>query len=202
MHAKSGGEWGDQHRPMPGCYGSTVGFVSFGMVARKLLSFLEPYELRRLVYCPFLANSEASRLNVELCDLREVFRRSDVVTLHTPHMPQTHGLVTGEHIASMRAGATLVNTARGGIIREEEMIEVLKSRPDLTAVLDVTDPEPPDKHSPLLQLPNVVLSPHIAGSHDRECRRMGVFMLDELRRYLAGEPLLWQITREMNAVMA
>lgn len=200
--AKIGQGWGNQHRVMPGGYGSTVGLVSCGMIARKLLTLLEPFELRRLVYCPFLTQGEASRLNVELCSLEEVFRNSDIVSVHTPHLRETHEFITGAHIMLMREGATLINTARGEIINEPEMIEALKVRSDLTAVLDVTSPEPPLAGSPILQLPNVIVSPHIAGSHHHECRRMGAYMLEELKRYVSGQPLEWQITREMMMMMA
>jgi phosphoglycerate dehydrogenase-like enzyme len=82
------------------------------------------------------------------------------------------------------------------------MIEVLRQRPDLYAVLDVTYPEPPEPGSLLYTLPNVVLTPHIAGSMDAECRRMGRYAVEECRRYLAGEPLVWQITREQAATLA
>ncbi len=87
-------------------------------------------------------------------------------------------------------------------MREPEMINVLQQRADLYAILDVTYPEPPVPGSPLYSLPNVVLTPHIAGSMYSECRRMGQYMVDECRRYLAGEPLQWAITREKARVMA
>ncbi|MCK4624135.1 MAG: glycerate dehydrogenase, partial [Phycisphaerae bacterium] len=86
--------------------------------------------------------------------------------------------------------------------REDEMIEVLRARADLTAVLDVTFPEPPEQGSPLYTLDNVILTPHIAGAMSDECRRMGKYALEELRRWLNGEPLRWQITREKAAIMA
>jgi phosphoglycerate dehydrogenase-like enzyme len=105
-------------------------------------------------------------------------------------------MITGEHIASMKPGATFINTARGVLVREQEMIEVLRRRPDLQAVLDVTVDEPPLPESPLYQLENVVLTPHVAGSAGRECQRMGRFMVDELRRYLTGEPLKYALTKE------
>lgn len=82
------------------------------------------------------------------------------------------------------------------------MVEVLKERPDLWAVLDVTYHEPPKSGSRLYDLPNVVLTPHIAGSQGNECRRMGHLVVDELRRYVAGEPLQHEITRERAALMA
>ena len=111
-------------------------------------------------------------------------------------------MITGAHIASMKEGATFINTARGAIVREPEMTAVLAERPDLFAILDVTDPEPPVDGSPLYTLPNVVLTPHIAGSMDGECRRMGRTMVEECRRYLAGEPLRWAIDRERARSLA
>lgn len=102
----------------------------------------------------------------------------------------------------MKPGATLVNTARGALVREAELIEVLQRRPDLSTVLDVTDPEPAASDSPLRSLPNVVLSPHIAGSLGPERRRLGRLVVSELRRFLAGKPLRWEITAERIGLMA
>ena len=83
------------------------------------------------------------------------------------------------------------------------MIEALRKRPDLQAVLDVTYPEPPEPDSPLFTLPNVVLTPHIAGSMTvNECQRMGMYMAEELRRFVAGQPLQWEVSRERAAMMA
>jgi phosphoglycerate dehydrogenase-like enzyme len=102
----------------------------------------------------------------------------------------------------MKSGATLINTARGGIINEPEMIEVLRRRPDVFALLDVMLRDPLDKESPLYDLPNIFLTPHIAGSLGRECRRMGRSMIEEGVRFLNGEPLQWAITRERLAISA
>ncbi len=134
--------------------------------------------------------------------LEEVFARCDVVSLHAPHLKETEGMITGRHLRSMQPGATFINTSRGAVVREGEMIDALREWPDLCAVLDVTAPEPPAADSPLYDLTNVVLTPHIAGSMHGECRRMGRYMLEELRRYLRGEPLLWRIDRETAARLA
>ena len=149
-----------------------------------------------LVYDPFVAEHDAAALDVELVSLEAIFQRCDVVSLHTPSFPETRGMVTGNHIAYMKPGATFINTARGELVREAEMIEVLSMRRDLQAVLDVTYPEPPAADSPLYTLENVVLTPHIAGSAGAECRRMGRYMVEELQRYLAGEPLVYGLKRE------
>ena len=111
-------------------------------------------------------------------------------------------MITGEHIASMKPYAGFINTARGAVVRENELVEVLGRRPDLVAVLDVTEPEPPVADSKLYTLPNVIITPHIAGAIGNECRRMGRYMVDELRRYLNGEPLKWEITRNQTAYLA
>ncbi len=181
----------------PGTYGSTVGLVSLGAIARSLIGLLSHFDLRLIAYDPFLSQTQARELGVELVSLDEVFSRSDVVSVHTPSLPETRGLITGRHLDSMKPGATLINTARGEVIREDEMIAVLQRRADLFAVLDVLVDEPPEKSSPLWEMPNVLLTPHIAGSVGTECRRMGRYMVEELHRYLAGEPLKWQVTREM-----
>jgi phosphoglycerate dehydrogenase-like enzyme len=201
--ARQGLGW-EPERPAlpPGAYRSAVGLISFGMVARKLNELLRAFDLDRLVACPFLRPEEAGEHGVELCALPDLFRRSDVVSLHTPDLPETRGMITGELIASMKPGATFLNTARGAVVRQEEMIEALLARPDLTAILDVTHPEPPEPDSRLLSLPNVVLTPHIAGSLGAECRRMGRYMAEELQRYLAGKPLRWGISREQAAKLA
>jgi phosphoglycerate dehydrogenase-like enzyme len=181
----------------PGCYGSTVGLISLGMIARQLLNLLKHFDLNVLVYDPFVSPAEAERLGVEKVSLDELFDRSDVASLHTPLLPETIGMITGEHLARLKRGATFINTARGEIVRQDEMIDVLRRRGDLQAVLDVTADEPPPADSPLYQLENVMLTPHIAGSAGNERRRMGRYMVEELERYLAGQPLKWQLTRDM-----
>jgi phosphoglycerate dehydrogenase-like enzyme len=173
-----------------------VGLASLGVIARTLLKLLKPFDLNVLVYDPFLSPAEALALGVEKVSLEDLFVRSDVVSIHTPSLPETFGMITGEHIASMKNGATFINTARGELVRENEMIDVLTHRQDLQAVLDVTLVEPPPADSPLFTLPNVVLTPHIAGSVGTECQRMGRYMVDELERYVAGVPLKWTVTPE------
>lgn len=187
---------------VPGAYGSTIGIVSLGMVGRLVVERLRPFDLRVIAYDPFVTSAMADEMGVTLISLGQLFRQSAVVSLHTPWLPETVGMITAEHFAAMPNGATFINTARGAIVREDEMIAVLQQRPDVQAVLDVTYPEPPIPGSPLYTLPNVVLTPHLAGSRDDECRRLGRYAVDELRRYLAGEPLRWRITREQAALLA
>jgi phosphoglycerate dehydrogenase-like enzyme len=189
-------------QPVPGAYGSTVGLISLGMIGSGVARKLQQFDLHVIAYDPFATPEQAAELGVKLSSLDEVFERADVVSLHTPWLDETVDMIGGEHFARMKPNATFINSARGAIIREQEMIEVLQQRPDLWALLDVTYPEPPVPGSPLYTLPNVVLTPHIAGSLDNECRRMGRLMVDELGRYLRGEPLKWAISQEQARIMA
>jgi phosphoglycerate dehydrogenase-like enzyme len=180
-------------RPMPGAYGAKVGLISYGTIARLVRQKLRNFETEVLVYDPFLSSPDVSREDVRHVGLEELCATADVVSLHTPHLPETVGLMRRIHFEHMKPGAVFINTARGEVVDEPAMIEVLRSRPDLQAVLDVTSPEPPVPDSPLYTLPNVMLTPHIAGSVGRECLRMGHAMVDEFERYVAGRPLLWEI---------
>lgn len=189
-------------RPMPGAYGSVVGLVSYGTIARLVRERLRSLELEVVVYDPFLTADEARREGVRKVELDELFSTADAVSIHAPHLPGTVGLVQGRHLAAMRPGSFLLNTARGEVVDEPAMVAVLRRRPDLTAVLDVTAPEPPAPDSPLYTLPNVVLTPHIAGSVGRECLRMGEAMLEEYERYRAGRPLRWEITADRAELIA
>ncbi|MFW6060003.1 MAG: hydroxyacid dehydrogenase [Phycisphaeraceae bacterium] len=189
-------------RTVPGAYGSTVGVIGLGQIGRLVCNWLKTLDVHVIAYDPYADEAQAAALGVELVSLEALFQRSDVATLHAPNLPETRGMITGEHFASMKPSASFINTARGALVREEEMIDVLRRRPDVYAVLDVTCPEPPEPGSPLYELPNVVLTPHIAGSQGRECHRMGRYMLDELKRWLANEPLQWEVTQQQAALMA
>ncbi len=181
---------------------STVGLISLGMIGQRVARMLQAYELKVVAYDPFVKPEVARELKVELVGLEELFGRSDVVSLHTPWLPQTVGMITGAHFAAMKKGATFINTSRGAIVREAEMIEVLRQRPDLVAVLDVTYPEPPEAGSALYELGNVFLTPHVAGSCESESKRMGESAIGELGRFLRGERLEWSVSREKAAMLA
>jgi phosphoglycerate dehydrogenase-like enzyme len=178
---------------VPGNYGATVGLVGVGTIGRHLIRLLQPFGMSVAVHDPYLTAIEADMLGVRRCGLQELFEICDVVSLHAADLPSTRGMIDGPLVRSMQAGATLINTSRGRLIREDELVEALRERPDLHAILDVTETEPLPIHSPLLTLPNLTLTPHLAGSQGRECHRMGQYMVDELDRYLAGEPLRWQV---------
>lgn len=180
--------------PVPGAWRSVVGLISLGAVGRLTAERLQSHDVEVLAFDPFATAEQAKVLDVRLCPLDEIFRTSDVVSLHAPWLPQTENLVTRTQLRLMKRGATLLNTSRGAIINEADLCQVLEERPDLTAILDVTHPEPPAADSPLFTLENVILTPHISGSMDGEVARMGQWMVDELLRHLDGQPLRYQLT--------
>ncbi len=185
-----------------GNYDYRVGILGAGMVGREVIRLLKNYECRILVFDPFLPEEKAAALGVTKASLDEIFSSCEVVSNHLANNAQTRGMLRGEHFAKMMKNCFFINTGRGAQIVESEMTDVLAARPDLTVFLDVTDPEPPVKDSPLNTLPNVIMTPHIAGSLGREVKRMGVYMAEESERVAAGEPARWEVSLEMLKTMA
>jgi phosphoglycerate dehydrogenase-like enzyme len=189
------------HRPDSaiGAYHSNVGLISCGVIAREVLRLLKAFDVKVYVFDPYLSAEEIHALGATPADLDDIFSVCDVVSVHTPELEETRGMIGASHFAQMKSGATFINTARGAIVRESELHAAALMRPDLQFVLDVISPEPPAPKSPLFQLPNVIVTPHIAGAMGGECRRLGRYMVDELHRYLSDEPLRWLITPSLAA---
>ena len=182
-----------------GVYGETVALVGIGAVSRHLLKLLKPFNLRIIAVEPndYLEKPpfnghEAIGIST-LVSIEEVFQQAYVVSNHLPDKAENKKIFTKKHFASMRQGATFINTGRGAQVDEAGMIEVLKARPDLTALLDVQDPEPPEAGSELYSLPNVHMTSHIAGSTNDEVRRMADFMIEDFQRYANGEKLKYAV---------
>lgn len=186
----------------PGAFGETVGIIGAGMVGRRVCRLLRPFELKVIAHDPYLKDEEAARLRVEKVGLDAVFARSCVVSNHLPDLPATRGMLHRRLFAGMREGATFINTGRGAQVVEEDLIGVLRERPDLTALLDVTDPEPPLEGSEFYTLPNVYLSSHIAGSQGDEILRQADYAIAEFENWAAGRPLRYRVTLEMLKTMA
>ncbi|MBC8008922.1 MAG: hydroxyacid dehydrogenase [Burkholderiales bacterium] len=177
----------------PGIHGSLVGLVGYGAIARALRGLLRPFSVRVLVYDPYLAPAEAAAEGVERVGLETLFAQADVVSCHLPLTAETKDMLRGSHFQLMRPGATFINTARGGVVREDEMLKVLAERDDLWAVLDVLQEEPPPAAHLGFVLPNVTLTPHIAGCLGPELARLGCFIAAEVARWRGGQPLLGEV---------
>ena len=173
----------------PGCYGETVALIGAGAISSKLQEMLKVLNLNVLVI--------PSRPERRTVSLEEAFRTAYVVSNHLPNREDNQKVLTKELFASMRQGATFINTGRGAQVDEAGLIEVLKARPDLTALLDVTFPEPPEAGSELYTLPNVRLTSHIAGSLNDEVHRMADYVIGDYLHFAAGEPLEHEVTEEM-----
>lgn len=178
-----------------GNYRRTVGLVGASRIGRRVLELLRPHDLELLLHDPYLRPGEAERLGATAVGLDELCSRSDVVSVHAPELPATRHLMSRERLALMRTGATLINTSRGSLIDQEALTEELVSG-RLDAVLDVTVPEVLPADSPLYGLPNVLLTPHIAGSLGNELHRMAAAAADELERYAGGLPFAHPVSAE------
>ena len=185
-----------------GNYGETVGIIGAGMIGKLVIQMLKQYNLKVIVFDPFLSDEKADELGVEKCELAELFERAFVVSNHLANNAQTQGMLCYDHFRRMRENAVFINTGRGAQVVEDDLVRALTERPDLTALLDVTDPEPPVDGHPFYTLPNCLLTPHIAGSDGDEVARMGEYMLDECKTYLAGEPCQYEVSLKMLETMA
>ncbi|MFF9568836.1 hydroxyacid dehydrogenase [Streptomyces sp. NPDC014685] len=187
---------------VPGGYRSRVGLLGLGHIGRLVASHLARFDVEVLATDPVTSADTARRAGVRLVGIEELFATCQVVSLHAPLLPETRGTIGARLLNSMEHGATLINTARGALVDEPAAAEVLRTRPDLTAVLDVTHPEPPSPDSPLFALPNVVLTPHLGGALGAERNRLGQLVLDELGRFVREEPLQHAIDPARAASLA
>jgi len=176
--------------------GCTVGVISASHVGRSVLKLLPHFEMRALLYDPYVSSGQARALGAEKVELDELFERSDVVSCHAPSIPATRHMVNAARLAKMGDGAVFINTARGSCVDEQALIAELQKR-RIWAFLDVFDPEPPAPGSPLLSCPNLTMTPHIAGSSGRGRLRLGEQALNELEAYFTGKPVQYPVTKEM-----
>ena len=190
------------HRTFPGNYRCKVGLIGAGMIGRLVLQMLKPYDLDVYISSTSMTEEKAKALGAKKATTREIFAQCQTISNHVADLPATKGMFGKELFALMKPNATFINTGRGAQVVEEDLIQVLERNPDMTAVLDVTYPEPPVAGSPLYTLPNVFLTPHIAGSAGDERQRMSAYMEEEFYRWRAGEDCRWEVTEKMLETMA
>jgi phosphoglycerate dehydrogenase-like enzyme len=178
-----------------GSFGRRVGIIGASRVGRRVLELLRPLDFATSVSDPYLDPVRAAGLGARLLDLDELLAASDIVSLHAPALPETRHLIDRRRLALIPDGAVFINTARGALVDERALTDELESG-RISAVLDVTQAEPLPADSPLFRLPNVFLTPHIAGSLGNELARLGETAVEELDRYRSGLPLRHQVHRE------
>ncbi|MEU5916001.1 hydroxyacid dehydrogenase [Streptomyces sp. NPDC004288] len=172
-----------------GNYRRTIGIVGASRIGRRVVDLLRPFDVEILLYDPYV---DVPPPGVELVGLDDLCARSTVVSVHAPQLPATYRMIGAAQLAAMPDGATVINTARGSLVDETALLPHLVSG-RLHAILDVTDPELPPPDSPLYTLPNVLLTPHVAGSLGNELHRMADQALDEVARYGRGEPFAEEV---------
>jgi phosphoglycerate dehydrogenase-like enzyme len=178
-----------------GNFGRTVGILSASMIGRRVIELLRPYDLDVVLHDPYVTGAEAAELGAEAVGLGELFARSDVVSVHTPLLPETRGLVSRDLIAAMPPDAVLINTARGAVVDQDALAEAAVAG-RIRAVLDVTDPEVLPPEHPLWDSDRVLITPHLAGSQGNELRRLAGLAIAEVGRWAAGEGFAHPVRRE------
>ncbi|WP_308010895.1 hydroxyacid dehydrogenase [Streptomyces sp. AC495_CC817] len=188
--------WGDLvGSPLYGSVGRTVGIVGFSRIGRRVVRMLRQLDdVRILVADPFVDPHAVAAAGAELLPLDALLGQVDVLSLHAPALPETRHMIGRAELAALRDGATVINTARGSIVDHDALYEACAAG-RIDAVLDVTDPDPLPADAPLRRLPNVALTPHIAGSMGTETRRLADSALDDVEALLRGGRLSGVITR-------
>ncbi|MEU0145307.1 hydroxyacid dehydrogenase [Streptomyces sp. NPDC006288] len=184
-----------------GNYRRTVGILSASLIGRRVIELLRPYDLRVLLHDPYVTDAEAAALGVLPVGLPALFAESDVVSVHTPLLPATTGLVGRGLLSSMRPDAVLVNTSRGAVVDQDALTDVLRTG-RIRAVLDVTDPDPLPEDHPLWDCDNAIITPHLAGSQGNELRRLADLAVGEVARWAAGDGFAHPVRRERLAFLA
>ncbi|WP_446665567.1 hydroxyacid dehydrogenase [Flexivirga sp. B27] len=186
--------------PRMGNYGKRIGIIGASKIGRDVIQLLQPYDVQIVVSDPFLSSSEAAELGVELAELPTLLATCDIVSVHAPSLPETRHLLDAGALDLLRPGTTLINTARGELIDQDALVERLRRR-DLFAVLDVTTPWTLPADHPFHDDPNVLLTPHLAGSLGAELTRLADAAADEVERIADGrppahpvDPATWSIT--------
>jgi D-3-phosphoglycerate dehydrogenase len=185
------GRWQDRYKEMPvDLYGKTVLIVGFGKIGTRSAKRFAAMETSVLVYDKYIYSETIRGMGYEpVEDLDEGVARADFITIHCPKTPETIGLFNATRLAKMKPTAFLVNTARGGIVDEAALYDVLKSRRIAGAALDVFVEEPTPQDNPLLTLPNFIAAPHVAGVTKEAVDRMGVEAVRNIISVIDGKPI-------------
>ena len=187
---------------LPCNYNIRVGILGAGVIGREVMARLKAYQYEVLAYDPYVSDEVLSSLGAKRASLEEIFSTCQIISNYVANLPATVGMIDGKLLHSMLPNAAFINTGRGAQVVESELIAALKACPDRTALLDVTWPEPPEEGSDFYTLPNVFLTPHIAGSQNNEWARMALYMVEEFERTEDHLPVRYEVTEKMLETMA
>ena len=186
----------------PGNYGCKIGLIGVGMIGSMVAERLKLYNHEVLAFDPFCSKEKAEKLGIELCSLEKIFSECQVISNHLANNPQTVGMLNYDLFKLMKPNATFLNTGRGAQVIEADLARAMSEKPDACSILDVTYPEPIQDGNPLLELENVYLTPHIAGSQADEVHRMAEYMIDEFKCFEQGLPTKYEVSEKMLETMA
>ncbi len=188
INIRERGMWRDPDQNWSNQYlrGGVVGIVSASSVGREVIRLLQPFNVRILVFDPYLGEWDAGRLNVERVDLNTLFEESDMVTIHAPSIPETNLMIGAEQLRLLRDNAVLVNTSRGSVLDHDALYEEAKTG-RIQVQLDVTTPEPLPPDHRLRHLTNVVFTPHTSGTGAYGHLEIGEFTLAALEQCFSGQ---------------
>jgi D-3-phosphoglycerate dehydrogenase / 2-oxoglutarate reductase len=182
------GGWGiGPFLPIPAFVDMTLGLVSFGAIARRVALKAKAFGFRIVAADPFLDDSVFAQNGVERVDLETLFKSADIISLHCPLLPATTHLIRRETIATMKPGVLIINTARGPVIREPDLVEALANGQVLAAGLDVYEREPLPADSPLRTMRNVLLTSHAASASVRSLVALQIKAAESARDFLEGK---------------
>lgn len=195
------GGWNNGKDAIRELYGVTVGVVGAGRAGSHYIKLMQNFNVEVLLSDPTFTPQRAKELGATLVEFDELIKRSDVISIHAPSIPETDNMFNKDNIPLMKDGAILINTARGSIIDEDALVRELRTG-RIFAALDVTNPEPPILDHPFRSLPNVILLPHIAGAVNNGKLRIGEHITGELERFFKGEAMLTEIKAQELASLA
>jgi phosphoglycerate dehydrogenase-like enzyme len=186
-------------RPTRDLHHATVGIVGFGGVGRRIAEVVSPFKTRILAVDPFPFDKPPHVEALWPVDrLDDMLGQVDVLFLSAPLTPRTRGMIDGLRIAKMKPGSILINVARGPLVKEVDLIEALRSGHLAAAGLDVTEEEPLAPASPLWELKNVIITPHVGGQSRLRIDQMTDFFCANLRRYLTDQPLVNLVDKHLG----
>lgn len=185
-------------RPIYRIHGKTLGLAGFGNIARMVAQKLAPWNLKVLGYDPFISESVFKSHGVEKTSFEQLLKESDFVSAHVPHTAETFHMFSYERFKQMKRGAIFINTARGPLVDEDGLYRALQEGWLAGAALDVMEKEPPDPDHPLLSLPNVIITPHMAWYSEESAVDLQRMAAEEVARVLRGEEPLWCLNREVR----
>jgi D-3-phosphoglycerate dehydrogenase len=164
-------------------YNKVLGIIGVGQIGGHLTKLAQGIGMQVVAYDPYLSEERAQKMGITILELDELFRRADIISIHTPLTPETRGIINAQAIAKMKPGVMIVNCARGGIVHESDLVEALKSKRVAAAAFDVFEEEPVKPDHPLLSLENFICTPHIGASTTEAQENVAVGIAEQIVDY-------------------